>query len=144
MINYTEKGSGLHQAIRQAGHWLREENGAWLSSDDSAVQALIDGYTLADAAAPIIAQVKALAYGKIVAFLPAWQQSNFNARMNELNEARFSRVLTADEDAEVEAMRSQWDRAKAIRAASNAHEANLAACASLADLLAYDITAGWP
>jgi hypothetical protein len=44
MINYTEKGAGLHDAIHRAGHWLRQENGAWLSSDDAAVQAIIDGY----------------------------------------------------------------------------------------------------
>jgi hypothetical protein len=44
MITYTEKGSGLHDAIRKAGHWLREENGVWLSSNDADVQAIIDGY----------------------------------------------------------------------------------------------------
>lgn len=49
MIQYTEKGVGLHQAIRAAGHWLREENGQWVSSNDAAVQAIIDGY---DPAAP--------------------------------------------------------------------------------------------
>ena len=42
MIQYTEKGYGLHNAIRAAGHWLREENGAWVSSNDEAVQAIID------------------------------------------------------------------------------------------------------
>ena len=44
MIQYTEKGPGLHSAIAQAGHWLRQENGVWISSDDAAVQAIIDGY----------------------------------------------------------------------------------------------------
>lgn len=43
-INYTEKGFGLHQAIEAAGHWLREENGVWISDDDKVVQAIIDGY----------------------------------------------------------------------------------------------------
>lgn len=44
MINYTEKGAGLHDAIREAGHWLREENGVWVASNDGAVQAIIDAY----------------------------------------------------------------------------------------------------
>lgn len=44
MINYTEKGMGLHDAIRAAGHWLREENGVWVSSDDAIVQAIIDSF----------------------------------------------------------------------------------------------------
>lgn len=50
MINYTEKGSGLHESIRAANHWLRQENGVWISSNDTAVQSIIDAYTLADAA----------------------------------------------------------------------------------------------
>lgn len=44
MIQYTEKGPGLHAAITRAGEWLREENGQWISSDDAVVQAIIDGY----------------------------------------------------------------------------------------------------
>lgn len=44
MIDYIEKGPGLHAAIRAAGHWLREENGVLVSSNDVAVQAIIDSY----------------------------------------------------------------------------------------------------
>lgn len=44
MINYIEKGAGLHEAISKAGHSLREENGVLISSDDIAVQAIIDAY----------------------------------------------------------------------------------------------------
>ncbi len=43
-IIYTEKGPGLHAAIRKAGHWLRDENGVFVSSDDAAVQSIIDTY----------------------------------------------------------------------------------------------------
>jgi len=50
MINYTEKGSGLHESIRKQGHSLREENGVWVSSNDAAVQSIIDGFSLVDAA----------------------------------------------------------------------------------------------
>ena len=44
MINYIEKGAGLHKAIRAAGHWLIEENGVFVSSNDEAVQAIIDSF----------------------------------------------------------------------------------------------------
>jgi len=43
-LNYTEKGVGLHEAVRAAGHWLREENGVWRSSNDAAVQTIIVAY----------------------------------------------------------------------------------------------------
>jgi hypothetical protein len=144
MIAYTEKGYGLHAAIQAAGHWLREQDGVWLASDDAAVQAIIDGYSLTDAIAAPIAAVKALARQKILAFLPEWKQSNYNARMNELNDARFSRALTPQEESEIAVMRTAWDTAKAIRAASDAHETALRALDSFAEITAYDITAGWP
>lgn len=49
MIRYTEKGYGLHDAIRAAGEWLKQENGVWVYSDEAKVQAIIDGYSLSDA-----------------------------------------------------------------------------------------------
>jgi hypothetical protein len=59
MITYREKGGGLHGAIAAAGHWLREEDGVWISSDDAAVQAIIDGYPLAACQAEICAAIDA-------------------------------------------------------------------------------------
>lgn len=44
MIDYIEKGEYLHKAIRNAGHFLRKHNGAWLSDNDVAVQAIIDTF----------------------------------------------------------------------------------------------------
>lgn len=44
MITYIEKGLGLHEAIKSAGHWLMQIDGAWQSSDDVAVQQIIDTY----------------------------------------------------------------------------------------------------
>lgn len=44
MITYIEKGNWLHDAIKNAGHWLVQENGVWQSSDDAAVQQIIDAY----------------------------------------------------------------------------------------------------
>lgn len=45
MINYIEKGEGLHIAIAEAGYFLgQNDKGEWVSSDDTAVQAIIDSY----------------------------------------------------------------------------------------------------
>ena len=64
MINYTEKGIGLHLAIGAAGHWLEQRDNVWVSSDDVAVQAIIDDYTLAQAIAEKQKQVSETARQK--------------------------------------------------------------------------------
>lgn len=51
MISYVEKGPGLHVAIARAGHSLECLDGTWIASDDVAVQAIIDAYTLDQAKA---------------------------------------------------------------------------------------------
>src|SRR5262249_42787273 len=61
MITYVEKGYGLHQAVAAAGHSLMQFDREWVSDDDTAVQALIDGYTLDQAQAARCAEVSALA-----------------------------------------------------------------------------------
>lgn len=59
MIDYQEKGAGLHRAISDAGHWLMEMDGVWVSSDDIAVQVIIDGYSLDDCKNEICAAISA-------------------------------------------------------------------------------------
>ena len=44
MINYIEKSPRMHDAIVAAGYWLRQYDRVWVSSDDTAVQAIIDNY----------------------------------------------------------------------------------------------------
>lgn len=44
MINYIEKGIGLHNFISSSGHKLTDRDGVWISSDDIAVQDIIDAY----------------------------------------------------------------------------------------------------
>jgi len=144
MITYTEKGAGLHAAIGAAGLALWCADNVWCSTDDAAVQAIIDAYTLDDARAPVIELIKDSARLRILAFLPDWKQSNLNARMNELNLTRFTRELVAEELSEIAAMQAIWNQAKAIRQASNDHEAALNALASFEAVAAYDISAGWP
>ncbi len=71
-ISYTEKGAALHEAIRAAGHYLRQENGVWISSNDAAVQAIIDNFDpLPDYKADRIAAIKTEGLTRIQAVFPA-------------------------------------------------------------------------
>ena len=59
MIAYTEKGYYLHDEINKQGHQLAKKNGQWVSSDDAAVQLIIDSYDpLPDAKKDAISRVK--------------------------------------------------------------------------------------
>ena len=134
----------LGQKISATGHWVRDVDNVRTVSDAAAIQAIIDAHTVADSIVPLIGAVKLEARARILAFLPDWKQSNYNARMNELNDARFSRPLTTDEESEIDAMRTAWARAVEIRQASDAHEAAISALTTFAQVAAYDIKANWP
>lgn len=72
MINYIEKGRGLHQAIEAAGHWLREHDGKWTSDDDITVQAIINSYDpLPSIKTEKINTIKAEGLARIAAVFPA-------------------------------------------------------------------------
>jgi len=74
MINYIEKGMGLHAAIAAAGHSLVQRDGVWLSSNDLAVQNIIDAYNeLGDQKATRNAAIKADGLARINALFPAIQ-----------------------------------------------------------------------
>lgn len=78
MINYTEKGIGLHEAIARAGHTLMQVDGQWVASDDAAVQAIIDGFdpdaALPDLDRPQFAYLLALGLGDV------WDEVEARAR----------------------------------------------------------------
>ena len=44
MINYTEKGIGLHEEIARQGYKLFQLDGVWVADDEVAVQEIIDSY----------------------------------------------------------------------------------------------------
>ena len=44
MITYIEKGIWMHEAIADAGYSLAQVDGVWVSSDDVAVQSIIDSF----------------------------------------------------------------------------------------------------
>jgi len=69
-----------------------------------------------------ISQIKREAAERINELLPAWKQSNLNARANELNAIRFDRELTENEQSEWQSMLNTWQAVKQIRIDSNAAE----------------------
>jgi hypothetical protein len=98
MIEYAEKGAGLHAAIADAGHWLQQTVGVWISSDDAAVQALIDGYTLEQSRAYKKAEITAHAKrlrDKVVSAVSAGEMASWSIKQSEAR--KFAATgLTAD------------------------------------------------
>lgn len=148
MINYVEKGIGLHGLIESSGHRLEQSDGVWISDDDVAVQAIIDSYPASATAAPIIAEIKMHAREIILTRYPEWKQANMTARSVELTEKLASgTALTVDEQGEIAAMKNVWAWIKTIRVASNEREAAINAFVAASDyagILSYDWRTGWP
>ena len=97
-ILYTEKGVGLHDAIRAAGHQLEQRDGVWWSSNDAAVQAIIDAYDpLPDIKAAKIASIKADGVARAAALFPAIKDFDHLALVRDLvlSIAPASRALTS-------------------------------------------------
>lgn len=71
MITYTEKGINLHNLINESGYTLSQIDGVWVSSDDIAVQAIIDSYDpLPEAKEEARLRVKIVASEKVAAIYP--------------------------------------------------------------------------
>ena len=91
-----------------------------------------------------IAETKAEAQRRIYAIVPQWKQANLTARLGELHDKRLNGVaLTSAEQNEVTAGFALWDKAKAIRAASDLIEADIKASTDPAN---FNVTGSprWP
>lgn len=163
-ISYIEKGEGLHARIRAAGHWLIQSNGVWVSSDDAAVQDLIDTYTLADAIkhrqAECLTIAKALR-DKAVAHISAGEMAAWPIKRAEalaflqsgnpadapilLNEAIARNISLSAMVAKVQSSATAFASMEAaISGADGKHRDTLETLTSFEEVLAYDLTAGWP
>lgn len=133
------------EKLAQAGYGIAFIDNVMYVPNESAVQTMVDAYSLGDAIAPLVAAIKLEAKQRITKVLPEWKQSNCNARMNELNDMRLSgHELTVQEQSEIAALRSIWQVAKDIRAVSDAHELALSKLTTFQAVAAYDIKSGWP
>lgn len=163
-MKYIEKGAGLHQAIARAGHALREENGQWISSDDQAVQAIIDGYSLDDAkaykAADVSDHAKVLR-DKVIRSISAGEMASWPIKLSEaakyattgqasdapmLNaEATARGIALADLVAKVGGNATVFAGLEAaIAGTDGAHRDAIKACETFEAVAAYDFSTGWP
>lgn len=162
-IQYTEKGFGLHRAISDAGHWLRQVDGVWLSSDDAAVQAIIDGYTLDQAKQARCNEVIAFATAKFDKAIESYSRGEL-ARWSTLrdeadaymangaaaipriaNEASIRGITVDALVAKVRANATQFDGlGDQIAGMSGKHRDAISALGDFVSVLAYDYTTGWP
>ena len=164
MITYTEKGSGLHEVIRKAGYSLREENGAFVSDNDTAVQSLIDAYSIAQAQAYISVNVNALTEAKFnkaivgtsAAEMAGWsilraEQIKYEASglLTDCPSIVFEaavRGLTVPElAAKVKINSIQFDQLRALIAGtSGKHRDAIKQLSTFEGISGYDFTTGWP
>lgn len=165
MIAYTEKGTLLHEAIRAAGHQLWQVNGTWASTNDAAVQAIIDAFDpLTQPRSDAIRGVKALlatkitagfTYGGHVYQIDGEAQANMTAIKADFLDGRTNahggfwrskaNVDVPMTDAEVQAFFSaakDWKLATVRRAWELI--AAISAAANQATLDGININTGWP
>ncbi|MBI3771458.1 MAG: hypothetical protein HY272_01945 [Gammaproteobacteria bacterium] len=165
MITYAEKGSGLHRVIAASGHWLEQRNGEWISSNDAAVQTIIDGYMLADTQAEICTAIDAHAATvreRATAGVSAAEMSSWSLKIAEAraytasgNASDAAPLLTVEAQIRNVPLQAVVDRVMAKSTALQMLEATIAGVAGLhkdavrsttnfADALAYDWSTGWP
>lgn len=163
-ITYTEKGAGLHQRIADAGFFLSEVDGAWIADDPVVVQALIDDYTLAEAADEIVAAIDAHAMALRMAVtatvapaeMASWsikraEAQAYAASSNPADapmlgyEAAARGVPLADVAARVQANATALAMLEAqIAGTAGKHRDAVRGLATFAELLAYNWQADWP
>lgn len=163
-VTYTEKGAGLHDAVLSAGRVLIHQDGDWLADDAAAVQAIIDGYTLAQAIAYRQAECLAIAKrlrDKAVAGISAGEMAGWPIKLAEARayaadpanaqtpmlaaEASARGVTVADLVGRVGTNSANFAALEsAIGGTDGRHRDALALLTTFSDVAAYDLTAGWP
>lgn len=164
MINYTEKGYGLHLAIAASGQSLTQIDGEWQASDEDAVQSIIDGYTLDQCKADVKAKIEAHAKelfdravaGVSAAEMAGWPILRAEAKLyavtgNEVDcpaiafEAQNRGITVPALAAKVQANTVKFDALRAaIAGVSGKHRDAIAALRSFEAVLAYDYLTAWP
>lgn len=162
-INYIEKGIGLHNAITESGNWLVQVDGVWVSSDDTAVQAIIDGYTLDQAKSAKCAEVVSKAtdiFNRAIAGyspgeLAGWPilraeavayNADSTAAVPAITcEAGIRGMSVADLVSKVTTNATRYDQLRAqIAGNSGKHRDAITSLSDFAAVVAYDYSTGWP
>lgn len=161
-INYIEKGAGLHRAISAAGYWLEERGGVWISSNDAAVQAIIDGYTLAEAKAERKRECSAKArekYDLVTAGISAAEMAGWPILLSEAmtyrasgavgaaiqSEATIRGIAVADLVTKIEGNAAAFQQARAAIAGTDGRKRDeIDALTTFDAVAAYNVDEGWP
>lgn len=164
MIAYTEKGHGLHAAIAAAGHRLEFMDGTWICDHPTAVQAIIDSYSLTDTKAEVCARINeharslrdAAVSGTSAAEMASWPIKRAEAQAYTISanaadapvlyaEAVARGVPLADIVARVQANAAALSMLEAaIAGVSGKHRDAVNALGTFGAVLAYDFSTGWP
>lgn len=164
MINYTEKGAGLHQAIVNAGHALRQLNGVWVSSNDAAVQSIIDNYTLVNAQTDTINKVNDLTkikFDKVIYGISAGEMAGWSVLRSEaiaygkstletdcptiVTEALARGVTVPVLVAKINTNNTKYNNLRSsIAGQSGKHRDAIGGLLTFAAVSSYDYTTGWP
>lgn len=164
MINYAEKGAGLHTAITAAGHTLDQRDGEWVSNDDAAVQAIIDGYTLSACQREITDQIDAHAKtmrDSVVATISSAEMASWPIKQREAaaytasGDSADAPMLVLESSARgvslaamVGLVLQKAQQLAALEAmiagTAGRHGDAVRATTTFADALAYDWRTGWP
>lgn len=88
MIIYIEKGSNLHKVIAQAGYSLWMLNGIWYSTNDVAVQNIINAYNpLAATQAEALERIKDAVQTRLALITFPFPQNEIHTWPSQVNEA---------------------------------------------------------
>lgn len=161
-VQYTEKGYQVHSKIQAAGHWLRQENGVWISSNDVAVQSIIDSYTINDLKTTkkndILAYAKKLRDKAISAISPG-EMASWPIKLSEASafaagstntpmlsaEAAIRGITVGEMVAKVGGNAANFSTLEAqIGGTDGRHRDNLDKLLTFEEILAYDFSTGWP
>lgn len=164
MIIYTEKGLGLHNKIVRAGHWLIESNAGWQASDEAAVQAIIDGYSIGECKQEIQSRIdehSANLRNKVTKGISPAEMASWSIKRDEAkkykNTAQLGDVPTLEIEANARGVTiavlvekvignaNQLAMMEAtIAGVAGKHRDALSTKTTFADVLAYNWQTGWP
>lgn len=164
MIDMTKMCDALSKQIAAAGHWHYVEDGVVYTSNDAAVQAIIDAYTLDDAKADKCAEVLAYAKSlrdKVIASISAGEMASWPIKLSEAakylqtgdestapmlsTEALARGITLAQLVAKVDNNAQQFSMLESLIAGTDGkHRDAIKELARFDDVIHYDYSAGWP
>jgi len=162
MIDLSKMCDALAQQITAAGHWFYVEDGILVVSDEKAVSAIVDAWTLADAIGNRKAEVSAYAKqlrDKYLSGVSVYEVASWSVKLAEAKtagtaqedtltlakEAQARGIPLVDLVAKVKANSAAFNDTEAqIAGVEGKHKDVIASLRTFEEVAAYDFTTGWP